>query len=368
LRVALVVERFEPGGGVEGAAWNAAHGLAKRGADIHVIAREIHPAAAVPTLRAPVPGLWQPLRVWGFARAARRVVRSGSFDLVHAFSRIREPDLYRAGGGSHAAYLCAAYPSRGRALRRYSPRHRVLLGLEEAIFRRPGQWIQCNSEFVRKELLDRYPLDPERVRVIYNGVDLERFRPARDRGLRESLGSVSGVGADGTPRWLLLGSGFERKGLATAMRALATSTARTAVLWVAGRDAPGPWRAVAKQLGVAERVRFLGVVKKPEELLTRVDALLLPTRYDAFANACLEAAASGVPVVTSAQNGAAEILSEGALVVERSDDHRGFAAALDRLADPTARERMGTCARRRAEGYSWERHVTDLLTLYQQIR
>ena len=240
--------------------------------------------------------------------------------------------------------------------------------MEKRIFRRPGQWIQCNSRLVRRQLLERYPLDPQRVRVIYNGVDLVRFQPPRDATQRLALRRSAGVEEDDRPVWLLLGSGFRRKGLATALRALAASAGRTALLWVAGRDDPRPWQALAARLGVGERVCFLGVTETPERLLGAADALLLPTRYDAFANACLEAAAAGLPVITSSQNGAAEILDGAACVVERPDDYRGFAAALNRVARSGVRAQMGRCARRRAEQYGWERHVEQLLELYPEVR
>ena len=56
------------------------------------------------------------------------------------------------------------------------------------------------------------------------------------------------------------------------------------------------------------------------------------------------------------------------LVVERAEDHAGFAAALDRLADPDTRRRMGACARRRAESCGWDHHLDAVLALYEQVR
>src|SRR5690606_34926878 len=93
----------------------------------------------------------------------------------------------------------------------------------------------------------------ERLHVIPNGVDLERFHPARRAGEGAALRAALG---DPGPVWLLLGSGWRRKGLDTALAALAAGA--PGVLWVAGRDAPGPWRARAQALGLAGRVRWLG--------------------------------------------------------------------------------------------------------------
>jgi UDP-glucose:(heptosyl)LPS alpha-1,3-glucosyltransferase len=363
VRIALVIERFEPErGGVEAVAWQAAHGLAAAGDEVHVVARRAAAGAGVRVHRVRVPAVWQPLRVLAFSRAAARAAPRGAFDVVHSFSRTRRQDVYRAGGGSHAHYLEA---EGGSWLRRLSPRHRVLLAIERRVFADTSQWILCNSGLVRDELIRRHGIDPARLAVIHNGVDLARFDPARRARLGPPLRAA--LGAGGEPAWLLLGSGWRRKGLDTALRALAAGGPGEAALWVAGRDDPAPWRARAEALGVARRVRFLGPRCDPEALLAAADALLLPTRFDAFANASLEAAASGIPVVTSAANGASEVLGEGALVVADPGDVAGFARALDALVEPAVRAARGAAARRAAERHGWPAFVAALRAFHQQV-
>lgn len=358
MRVALVIERFDPrGGGVESVAWQVAHGLARAGDAVTVVAREAEPSPAVAIERVHVSDLWQPWRVLAFSRAAARRAPRDRFDVVHSFSRTRHQDLFRAGGGSHGDYL----ERRGGALRRFSPRHRVLLGIEARVFADASQTIQCNSRLVRDAIAHRYGVPDARLAVVHNGVDLARFHPERRRdarSLRDSLGPAD------APLWLFVGSGFERKGLDTALAALAKAPG---VLLVAGRDDPARWRARATALGVAERVRWLGARDDVERLCAAADAFVLPTRYDAFANACLEAAAAGLPVVTSASNGAVEALGEGVLCVDRADDAEGFAAALASLADPAARRIRGDAARAAAERLSWDAHVEALRALYARI-
>jgi len=203
--------------------------------------------------------------------------------------------------------------------------------------------------------------------VVWNGVDLERFRPARSAAERERVRAELGAPPE-VAVWLLVGSEFHRKGLGTALRALAGGGPGDAELWVCGGDREGPWRALAERLGVLSRVRFLGARADVERLYAAADALILPTRYDAFANVCLEAAASGLPVLTSGSNGAAAFLGSAGLAVEDPEDAAGFAKALDALADPALRARLGAAARARAEERSWERHVAELRALYAQLR
>ena len=76
MRVALVVERFEPAlGGVENAVWQVAHGLAEAGDEVHVLARRARESAAVALHRLPVPSFWQPLRVAAFSLRSAREAR-----------------------------------------------------------------------------------------------------------------------------------------------------------------------------------------------------------------------------------------------------------------------------------------------------
>jgi len=358
VKIALVVERFEPGrGGVESVAWNVARGLAAAGDTVHVLARRGVDAPGVVLARLRVAAFWQPWRVLAFSHAVDGAVATGHFDVVHSFTRTLHQDVYRAGGGSHADYL----ERRGgsplvRTLRRLSPRHATLLAIEHRVFADPHQLVQCNSEMVRREIAIRHRVPDVRLAVLWNGVDLARFRPPPARPLR------------GAPVWLLVGSGFARKGVDTALRALAAARSRASELWIAGRDAPGEARALAARLGVAERVRFLGERADVESLYAEADALLLPTRYDAFANACLEAAACGLPVVTSGANGAADLLRDSARVVADPEDVAGFAAALDALEEPSLRAALGAAGRAIAERHGWPAHVAALRALYARVR
>jgi len=365
LRIALVIERFEPaGGGVEGAAWRVAQGLAAAGDDVHVFARRGESCEAVTLHTLAVPSFWQPLRVLAFSRRAATATRTG-FDVVHSFSRTRHQDIYRAGGGSHADFLKRAYSPRAARWRRLSPRHAILLAMESGIFADPSQLVQCNSEMVRDELQQRYGIKDRRLAVLANGIDLERFHPGLRAAHRADVRRDLGV-AEAIPAWLLAGSGFRRKGVETALRALAAAQ-KSAELWIVGRDDPAPWRALASDLGVAERVRFLGHRSDMPAIYGAADALVLPTRYDAFANVCLEAAACGLPVLTTKANGAARWLDADRLTLEDPEDWEGLAERLDELSDPECRARWGGAARAKAEAQSWSRHIAQLRELYARV-
>lgn len=367
MRVALVVERFEPaGGGVEHAVWNIANALAEAGDEVHVVARSASASDTVQIHTVPVPAFWQPLRVLGFSHRAGRATRGRGFDVVHGFSRTLHQDVYHAGGGSHADYMQRVYGSRGARARRLSPRHAVLLGLERRIFSDPCQLVQCVSRAGMREIARRFGVPESRLVVAPYGVDAQRFHPERNAAAGGALRAE--LGACDETVWLLAGSGWRRKGLDTALRALSLAEDRRALLFVAGRDDPAGWTDLARQLGVADRVRFLGRRPDLEVVYAASDGLLLPTRYDAFGLVCLEAAASGKPVVTSAAAGASELVARAGQVIESPEDAPGFAAAISRLSDPTLRDRLGAEGRRIALAHGWHAHAEALRAIYARVR
>jgi UDP-glucose:(heptosyl)LPS alpha-1,3-glucosyltransferase len=363
VKVCLVVERLDPAaGGVETVAWNLARGLDARGVRVTVACREAtaHAPPSIEVLRLGVPGFWQPLRVAAFSRAAARATRSG-FDVVHSLARTRWQDVYRAGGGSHAAYMESVYRApRLRGL--LSPRHRLLLSIEEAVFRDPRQLIQCNSRGSATEIARRFRVPDARMRVVYNGVDTLRFHPEKRRAARAEMRRA--LRLDG-PVALFVGLGFRRKGLDRAIEGLALGGPKDATLLVAGGGDPRAYRALAARLGVEPRVRFLGPWPDVERLHAAADLFVLPTRYDPFSNACLEAMASGLAVATTRSNGAAELIDPGVsgLVLEE-----GAREAFELLGEAQRLERMGSAARAAAEKRTWEAHAEEILQMYARLR
>ena len=365
LRIALVIERFLPtGGGVENVAWQVAHELARQGADVTVLAREIDPRAKVATERIPAPRAWQPVRIETFSRRAARRLARGDFDVVHGFSHTRTQDLFRAGGGSHRDWLRRTHSGASRAIRTISPRYRVRFAIERDVFERSGQRIQCASRLVADTLERKHGVAPERILLLPNAVEAEAFSPethaAAARALRaEQTPSAARV-------WLFPASGWHRKGLETVLRALALRPAEE-VLWIAGGDRPAPWRAMARSCGVGDRVRFLGHRDDMPAVYAAADGVVLPTRYDPFANATLEAAAAGRAVVTTRANGASEWLGEGVLLLDRPDDANGLAAALGALTNEAERARRGAVLRARASTLDWPSHVARLREEYASL-
>ena len=168
---------------------------------------------------------------------------------------------------------------------------------------------------------------------------------------------------------MLVGSGFERKGVDAALNAL--RAVPEAALVVVGTDKHARrYRARAEALGVASRVRFTGPVDDPLPYLAMADVFVLPTLYDPFPNAALEAWACGLPVLTSDASGAAELVVEGrnGWVVPGADPGALEAAMRDAAYRDVGRSAaMHAAARRTAEPLSLTALADALVSLYRRL-
>jgi len=204
--------------------------------------------------------------------------------------------------------------------------------------------------------------------VAYNGVDAARFCPDGRARHRQAMRRTLGLGPEDLAV-LFVGQGFARKGLGPLLEALAALRDPRWRLIVVGRGKGGAWSARAGRLGLAGWVGFVGHVGDPETYCAAADVFALPTFFDPFANATLEVMAASLPVITSRQNGAAEILRPGVdgLVVDRPDDVDGLAAALASLADPGRRAALGGQARETALRYPWDSPLERTLRVNLEV-
>jgi len=206
----------------------------------------------------------------------------------------------------HAAYRAPAPRSLVRRAQ-HALIHRLSLEQERAALGK-ARTIIANSERTRRDLTEKLGIDDSLVRTIYYGIDAERFSPPSDerrRRLREQLGfsdrpQVAFVGALGDRR-----KGFDI--LFAAWSALCRDPGWDCDLIVVGQGVDLPWwQQRAQEDGVQDRVRFLGFRSDVPDVLAACDALVAPTRYEAYGLGVQEALCTGLPALVSANAGVAE--------------------------------------------------------------
>jgi UDP-glucose:(heptosyl)LPS alpha-1,3-glucosyltransferase len=368
-RIALVRSRYDPSGGAERFVQGAVAALQGEGASLTIVTRSWpdHDGSAIVLDPFHVGSLW---RDRGFAAAVCAELARRRFDLVQSHERIACCDVYRAGDGVHAEWLAqrARVQSALAAFAtRMSPHHRYLLAAERALFTSPRlRAVICNSQMVRGEIAQRFGTPLDKLVLIRNSVDAAAFHPKARGEMGPAVRQQLAIPEHATVV-LHVGSGFQRKGVATFLHALARASGAP---WgiVVGKDKRSPrYVALAAKLGLAARARFVGSVSDVRPYYAAADSFLLATLYDPFPNAALEAMASGLPVVTTSACGTAELLAEGETgFVRDALDVAGLADALGRL-DPASAARMGANARDAVAGLTPQTMAREYLALYRRL-
>ncbi len=337
MKIAVLRQKVTGPGGAETTLGYLARGLAAAGHKVVVYGA----AGEAQAQEALGPGIsYVPVPVWGgktgrlitYALNTRRLLKSSGVQVVFSLERTLFQQVYRAGDGCHREWLNRRAPflsPLARAAQRLSLFHQVLLGLEKRLFTDPAlKRVIANSRQVQDEIIRHYRLDPAKIKIIYNGLDHEKFRPLPRQSRPALLARLSApVGAKIV---LFVGSGFGRKGLAYLFEAFGGLTDKDALLWVVGKGAAAPYQRLADRLGFAHRVRFWGPQAEVAPFYQAARVLALPTLYDPCSNVVLEALGCGCPVVTTAANGAAEFLTPGqnGEILDKPDDITGLRQAL----------------------------------------
>ena len=367
MKLAIVRQTYNPNGGAERFVSRALNVLAQdTSLDVTLIARQWENAAGWQTLTVNPPFRNRVARESGFATEA--AAHFSQFDIVQSHERIPGATIFRAGDGVHATWLeqysriLSPLARWAQSLSRY---HRYILQAEAQMFQHPQlRNVICNSRMVRDDIARRFGLSDDKLTVIYNGVDTGHFTPdVKAFSQREALN----IPLD-APVLAYVGSGFSRKGVATALRAIVPHPG--VFLLIAGRDKQArKYEKLASSLGVASRVRFLGPVAEVREVYGTADALILPTLYEPFPNVCVEALACGLPLMTSHGCGAAEWIEEGVNGwVRDALDSEGYQQVI--TAWLTGREQgtnYSAAARATAEPYTLDNMAKELQALYRDL-
>lgn len=297
--------------------------------------------------------------------AARKAFAGARLDVIH----------FHAGqlGYMYAPTLAsclAGIPRRILTLHNPVYRHSPLRGfVERRVLGRLSRIVTV-TDYMKSELVEKKGVEPERVRVISNGVDIEEFKDAFTRP--EALAAL------GVPEDRLVvgfaGRLHYLKGLDLLIEAIPLVKARfSRVEFVIIGSGPEEesLKQLARERGVSESVRFAGYRRNAWRLMPAFDVVVLPSREEAQSIALLEAMACGKPVVAARVGGVPEVVDDGVtgLLYPAGDVAALAAALIEVLKDASKRASMGAAGRWRVgERFSREEMLRKTMEVYESAQ
>ncbi len=388
MRIAINFRRIDPArGGAETYVVDLCQRLVDAGHGVTVFAEACRDGALPAGARfVPVaaPGWTRWRRTWNFARNSERALKAAApeFDASVGFINTWHHDVLIPQGGVHEASLRAnalRFPAGWRREayvlgKRANPKAWIYRAIERRQYdpARASEVVAVSS-MVRGHLERYQGVAPDRVHVIPNAIDAGRLAVADPPAARRDFRARHGLRPDDLVA-LFVGHNYGLKGLGPLLKAmnhrlLRDPAARPIHLLACGGGKPGRFRALARELGLGDSVRFLGFQPDIRPAFHAADFFALPTYYDPCSLVVFEALACGLPVITTACNGAGEVIADGreGFVVSGPDAREPLADALDRMADDGSRRVMAALAGRLGREQSFDRHAARLLGVLEAV-
>ncbi len=380
MRVAIVIRRLDPGrGGAE--VWTAqlVRSLLADGHSVTVISEQLalEPAQRLEFLRIRLTRRTHDGRRLEFAAKAAAAARRLAADVTHDQGDGWYGDLFQPHGGTRKASLehsLRRLPPMLRPWKRAAvavlPRYRVHRYLEARQYAQAETIYVAVSELVAQRMVADYGIDPDRIRVVYNGVDTRRFCPGVMATAGTELRARIGAGPR-TTVFALVATNFALKGGPQLIEAFARLLRRghDARLIVAGTCPALPQRWLYWRRGLLRHVFFTGPLVDPRPIYAAADVYVHPTFGDACSLVVLEAMAMGLPVITTSANGAAKLVErfEAGAVLRDPADIDALARVLELACRWEWRFAHAAAARAARPWLDWQRNYRAIISLYEQV-
>ena len=388
MRLALNFQRIDPSrGGAETYVVDLCQRLIRAGHEVDVLANEwklhgLPPGARVIRVDAPGWTRWQ--RTWNFAKNSEHVLRGldANYDCTVGLINTWHHDVIIPQGGVQAASLEANSRRFSAGWRRLAYRIGKQINPKAWVYRAiesrqydpaRGARVVAVSEMVRGHLERHHGVPRDRIHVVPNAIDAGRLRVADPRTVRLEFREGLGLQPDDLVA-LFVGHNYGLKGLKPLLMALhermrRNPEARPIHLLACGGGKAGPFRSMARELGLGEFVHLLGFQDDIRPCFRASDFFALPTYYDPCSLVVFEALACGLPVITTACNGAGELITEGreGFVVPAPDALEALADALDGMVDDESRSVMAGHAEKLGREQSFDRHVSRLIEVFEEV-
>ncbi len=377
MKIALAILHADPArGGAERYTIDLAHGLARRGHEVAVVASSFGARpAGVECIELPPRRRTRTGKYNQFLADLLAHREKAGYDLWHAMLPVTRCDVYHPHAGVaveaiRSGHMKHASPMRrmlAAVFNRFNPRRLRFAAVERQLLsERPRPITICLSDYVAATVRQHYDLPAGDLATLFNSVDLEKYDPAARPGERREIRRRYDI-TDSDTVALIVAQDFARKGLAEAIGAVAgLAEGERPLLLVVGKDSQVQYRRLTVRLGIEKRVVFAGSTTDVYPYYAAADYFLLPTRHDPCSLVVLEALAMGLPVISTRQNGACEIITPGqhGFVLDSADDVSGLATAMKSLAEPSLRELMSNACLALRPRLSYEAHLDTLEGIY----
>jgi UDP-glucose:(heptosyl)LPS alpha-1,3-glucosyltransferase len=379
MKIVLCADHFSGQGGQENFLRSLAAFLVTRGHAVTVLATRGDSLPGVTFKVVPIPAACpRSARAWASGRALAQALRHEEYDVSFGGQKTWDCAVLRPGGGVETEYWQRHLRGVAALLPTITAGLFPLKRFFDILCERRGynssrlKTVIVNSHMVAQSLARHFPAAASKAVVIYNGADVARFDPANAERWR--AGVAASLGLDGAMlTGVFAAHNFRLKGLRQAIEAIALAgrgpAGVKAQLIVLGSGRPSAYARLARSLGIQNGVRFAGSVTDAERYYAAADFLLFPSFYDPCANVTLEALAAGLPVLTTALNGAHELLTQGrdGWIVADPRDVRGLADGIVALHDPEQRRAVRQAARETALQHPIESKLAAIETVLRAV-
>jgi len=370
-KLAVVIPKYGLVGGAEGFAAELTERIAQdRRFEVHVFANKWQKTSGHITFHG-VPVITFPkfLTTVSFAYFVGRKISKIKFDLIHAHDRIFDADIFTMHGIPHRIWVREVRKKR-MSLFDYA----TVWAEKKLVTNKRCRKFLAVSNLAKGKFLQEYrEVDPDKVPVIYPGINIQRFQGVDRQLCRQEIRKKFGI--DLSDRVILFVSmNFDIKGLDNLMMGLAKFKLRHPSerfkLLVVGKGDDKKYGRLAQNLGIKNHVIFTGVVQKEglDKIYLACDTFSMLSKFDTFGMSVLEAMAASLPVIISGNVGARDLVEEGVngFVIENTDNADEIASRIVLMMDEEVRTRMGREAFKTALHNTWEAIVDRVLTLYEE--
>ena len=273
-----------------------------------------------------------------------------------SLDRITCPDIYRAGDGVHKVFLSIEKKSRTNLL------HPIYLFLERKCFNK-AKHIIANSQMVKNDIVSTYKINPKKISVIHNGIEIKKFN------YQKSFDKLSNEFSIKKDQKILLyvGSGFKRKGVKEFLQIISKLRNLDIKAFVIGKEKDIEYyQELSLKLKIDDRVIFTGPREDVDDFYTISDIFLLPTHYEPFSNVVLEAMGFENAVFTTKQNGASEVL-DSSFIMNNPSDFSIISAIEELFNNPSKLENIKKENRAKSEKFSIENNLSETLKVIDKF-